>query len=111
MNVLWEDVNDYITDLIKHVPENVTGVYGIPRGGLILAVILSHKLDVPLLQAPCKNCIVIDDIADTGTTLQHYAQSGYYITTMFYYRYSKVVPDYWYFEKTKEWITYPWENK
>lgn len=106
--VSWAEVNDYINSL--EIPVNATGVYGIPRGGLVLAVMASHKYNLPLLQAPCKNCIVIDDIADTGITLEHYKEKGYYITTMFYHKQSKVTPDWWAFEKKKEWIIFPWEN-
>lgn len=110
-NVSWKEVDEYINSLVTKVPRGVCGVYGIPRGGLILAAILSHKLDVPMLQAPCKGCVVIDDIADTGTTLKHYADCGYYITTMFYHKQSIVVPNYWFFAKDKSWIVYPWEDR
>lgn len=107
--VTWEDVNKYVCALEEYLPENVTGVYGIPRGGNVLATLISYYYDLPLLQAPCKDCIVVDDIADTGETLLHYKAKGYWITTMYYHKQSKVVPDYWFKEKTDEWIIYPWE--
>lgn len=109
--VEWEQVHEYIDKLAIELSNTaLSGVYGIPRGGLILAVMLSHKLDIPLLLSPCENCIVIDDIADTGKTLLHYKQQEkYYITTMFYHKQSSVVPDFWYKEKKDNWIVYPWE--
>lgn len=110
--VEWTDVTEYINkvaSLIRRSSSKVTGVYGIPRGGLIFAVILSHKLNIPLLTAPCKDCLVIDDIADTGKTLIHYKECGYTITTMFYHRQSCVIPDYWYEQKNDSWVVYPWE--
>lgn len=107
--VTWEEVNKYIVSIEEHLLQTPTGVYGIPRGGNILATMISYYYDIPLLQAPCKGCIVVDDIADTGETLLHYKAKGYYITTMYYHKQSKVVPDYWYKEKTNEWIVYPWE--
>lgn len=108
--VTWEDVNNYTDAVARELKDsNVTGVYGIPRGGLIFAVMLSHKMNIPLLLAPCKDCIVVDDISDTGNTLVHYKHSRYYITTMFYHRQSKVVPNLWYKEKKNSWIVYPWE--
>lgn len=109
--VTWEEVNKYVYALEEHLPENVTGVYGIPRGGNILATLISYYYGLPLLQAPCRNCIVVDDIADTGETLLHYKSRGYFITTMFYHKQSLVTPDFWYKEKTNEWIVYPWEYK
>lgn len=105
----WKEVEYFIEKLSEELPKNITGVYGIPRGGLCLAVMLSHKLNIPLLAAPCKDCVVIDDIADTGETLYHYAEKGYCIATMYYHKQSKIVPDFWYKEKTDKWIVFPWE--
>ena len=118
INVTWKDVEDYINKLEKHLKEinlSPSGVYGIPRGGLILATLVSYKLDIPLLTAPCNNCIVIDDIADSGRTLLHYTSNDtqfnkYYITTMFYHNRSLVKPNFYVFEKIKEWINFPWEK-
>ena len=108
--VSWFDVEEYVRSLENHLPEHISGVYGIPRGGNILATLISYYYDVPLLQAPAKNCIVVDDIADTGETLLHYKVKGYFITTMFYHQQSKVVPNYWFKEKTDKWVVYPWEE-
>lgn len=105
--VTWQEVEEYIQGL--PIPQNVTGVYGIPKGGLVLAVMVAYYYNIPLLQAPCKDCIVIDDIADTGKTLVHYKEKGYYITTMYYHKQSVVIPDYWLKEKKNEWIVFPWE--
>lgn len=109
--VTWSNIDNYINSLVNVIKDkSFTGVYGIPRGGLIFAVILSHKLNIPLLMAPCDNCIIIDDIADTGQTLKHFKENkSYYIATMFYHKQSIVVPDFWYREKTDNWIVYPWE--
>lgn len=108
--VTWFDVETYIASLEPYLPKNPSGVYGIPRGGNILATLISYYYDIPLLQAPAKGCIVVDDIADTGETLLHYKSKGYFITTMYYHKQSKVVPDIWFAEKNDEWIVYPWET-
>lgn len=111
MKVDWIDVENFIKQLAKEIPANTSGVYGIPRGGLCLAVMLSHKSKIPLLSAPCSNCVVIDDIADSGLTLLHYKEKGYYIATMHYFEKSKVTPDFWYKQKEEnEWLIYPWEE-
>lgn len=108
--VTWEEVNSFIDNLASRLnPDDVSGVYGIPRGGLVFAVMLSHKIKKPLLMAPCANCVIVDDIADSGKTLLHYAEQGYAIATMFYHQESLVVPGYWFQEKTDKWIVYPWE--
>ena len=45
------------------------GIYGVPRGGLCLAVALSHKLKIELISKPLKNSLIVDDIYETGLTL------------------------------------------
>ena len=115
-HVDWEQVETFL-DEISVISDlynlNFTGVYGLPRGGLVLAVMISHRLNIPLLLAPCKNCLIVDDIADTGISLEHYDidknEKQYYITTMYYHIQSKVVPDFYVYEKTDNWIKFPWE--
>lgn len=84
--------------------------------GLIFAILLSHKMNIPLLQAPIENCIIIDDICDTGESLVHYNKNSsgidkpkYHITTMFYKSNELVEPEFWIKEKENKWIVYPWE--
>ena len=115
--VSWENIQTYIDKVSeKYRDSNISGVYGIPRGGLIFAVLLAHKMNIPLLQAPCDNCIIIDDISDSGESLLHYANNSsgnsklnYHITTMYFKKGSLVKPEYYLFEKEDKWIVYPWE--
>lgn len=113
----WFEVNKYISYVAEfYKNQNINGVYGIPRGGLIFAVLLSHKMNIPLLQSPMENCIIIDDICDTGESLLHYSKNSsaldkpkYHITTMYYKKNNLVQPELWMNEKKNEWIVYPWE--
>ena len=106
----WMDVEAYI-DRVKAycIPRHFKGIYGIPRGGLVLAVMVSYRTGLPLLQAPARDCLIIDDIADSGKTLLHYKEKGYAITTMCYKETSQVEPD-MYHKKTTDWIVFPWEG-
>lgn len=120
--VTWEQVNEYLNTIAEKVDnKDISGVYGIPRGGLVLAAWLSHKLYVPLLSAPANRCIIIDDICDSGESLMHYCKQsstpdedkrkGYFITTMFYRQNDlNIVPDYYYDVKGNKWIVFPWEE-
>ena len=45
--VSWKDVEQFVNEVTSQFNGKVNGVYGLPRGGLVLAVILSHKLNVP----------------------------------------------------------------
>lgn len=115
--VTWDEVTNFIDKLAKYLDEcdiKPCGVYGIPRGGLILATLLSYKMNIPLLMAPADGCVIIDDIADSGRSLCHYTQNDtqfnkYFIATLYYHQRSIVQPDYTEFEKTDEWIVFPWE--
>ena len=115
--VTWEDVENFITQVVdKYAGKEITGVYGLPRGGLVFAVMLSNRLNIPMLQAPVKRCIIVDDICDSGESLLHYANntSGekveYDLVTMFYKPNKlNIEPDFWVNEKHNEWIVFPWE--
>ncbi|MDA7433831.1 phosphoribosyltransferase [Synechococcus sp. AH-601-P18] len=87
------------------------GVFGIPRGGLCLAVGLSHSLDLPLLLAPNNHCLIVDDVFETGQTLQglrgQWPQATYAVWV------SKAPPQWWDAAEvtaSSEWILFPWEN-
>ena len=118
ISVSWKDIEEYIEEVkIYYYNKNISGVYGIPRGGLIFAVLISHKLNIPLLLAPVENCIIVDDICDSGESLLHYQnnssgekKNNYHITTMFYKKNNLVEPELWYIKKDDKWIVYPWEE-
>lgn len=110
MSVTWDMVDRFV-DAVFNIcgQRDFSGVYGFPRGGLPLAVWISHRAGLPLLLAPAEKALLVDDIADTGATLFKYRKS-HFIATMFYHRQSSVVPDFWMFEKENdEWIVFPWE--
>ena len=115
--VSWDDINKYLDGVVEDVKKRglkPSGVYGVPRGGLIFATMLSYKMDIPLLLNAAKDCIIIDDIADSGRTLMHFTKNDtqfhkFYITTMYYHERSMVKPDYYMFEKKDNWIVYPYE--
>lgn len=117
VHVTWQQIHEYIDAVAKDLEKrNIkpTGVYGIPRGGMIYATMLSYKLDVPLLLNAAKGCIIVDDIADSGRTLLHFTENDtqfnkYYITTMFYHERSLVKPDFYVHEKKDNWIVFPYE--
>ena len=116
--VTWKDMEEFVDSLIEEMNNQgfkPTGVYGIPRGGLIPATLISYKLDIPLLMNASKGCLIVDDIADSGRTLLHFTENDtqfnkYFIATMFYHKRSIVKPNYYKFEKQDKWIVFPWEK-
>ena len=87
-----------------------SGIYGVPRGGLCLAVALSHKLKINLISEPKKNSLIIDDVYETGITLNTFKDIE---GAMFFVLFSKSKPTWWntvFISKKSEWIVFPWEN-
>ena len=89
---------------------NFSGIYGVPRGGLCLAVALSHKLKINLISEPIKNSLIVDDVYETGTTLNSLKDIE---GATFFVLFSKIKPTWWntvHISEKKEWIVFPWEN-
>lgn len=89
-----------------------SGVYGVPRGGLCLAVMLSHNMDIPLLAEPNDTCLIVDDVYETGETLASYRHK--YPGAEFFTMASKMPFDYGVSFRqcpADEWLVFPWEDK
>ena len=117
--ISWEGYDSYIdsiTNWVKTSDLYLGAVYGLPRGGLPIAVSLSHRLHLPLLMdyydrkiVTDKKILVVDDIADTGHTLKDFENKHNIICTFHYHEQSIIEPDYWIHKKDDDWIVYPWE--
>ena len=80
--ITFDEIQQWINELAEQTKGKYNGVYGVPRGGLILAVLYSYRLNIPLLGAPQKGCLVIDDDIGTGLTISAYV--GKYDTAVMY---------------------------
>ena len=89
----------------------LTGVYGVPRGGLCLAVALSHAIDRPMLSSPKQSALIVDDVYETGRTLK--ALKAQVPQASFAVWVSKGCTDWWtaaVVAESSEWVVFPWEN-
>lgn len=113
--VSWEQVEDFVREVAEEYKDKgITGIFGLPRGGLCMAVMLSNKMNLPMLLAPANNCLIVDDIADSGRSLIHYTENDtqfnkYDIVTLFYDERSIVKPNLYRYKKNGRWIVFPWE--
>jgi hypoxanthine phosphoribosyltransferase len=110
----WIDTNelvDVLCEKIKFDLPNIDSVHGIPRGGLIPAVLISHKLGLPYVGAVGPNTLVIDDICDSGVTLDK--GPGVYTAVLHYKPHTSCFkPTIWSeTHEGDEWVIYPWETK
>lgn len=91
---------------LKHIFKNI---YGIPRGGLVVAVRLSHLLNIPLTDTPSKeHTLIVDDICDSGKTLQRYKD---YVTAVIYKEPKSITTPTYHIIKKREFVMFPWETQ
>ncbi len=108
----WKEFDENVEEITNRCYKyKLSGIYGIPRGGICLAVALSHKLNLKLQNKPEKFPLIVDDIYETGLTLNKYKDID---KAKLFVLFSKIKPIW--FEIVhilikSEWIIFPWENK
>ena len=107
----WGEFDLCIESITKSCKKKeFSGVYGFPRGGLCLAVALSHSIGIPFLNEIKPGCLVVDDVYETGETFRK-AMVIPGITAFVWI--SKVTPMGWnavVISNPDEWLVFPWEN-
>ena len=110
-NFTWGEFDksvEQIADKCKF--KDFSGIYGVPRGGLCLAVALSHKLKIELISEPLKNSLIVDAVYETGLTLTNFKDIE---GAVYFVLFSKIKPTWWntvFISKKNQWIVFPWEN-
>lgn len=100
---------------------NLKYIFGVPRGGLIMAVHLSHHLKLEFVHTldeisidTPEGLLIVDDLTHTGITLEKLIPKMYRskvkVATLFHKPTSTFVPDF-FVEETTDWIVFPYERK
>jgi len=116
--VTWEEIEELVELLCLQIVKSgiqIEYIFGLQRGGLIPAVMLSHKLSIPMTQNPnSPNVLIVDDICDSGETFQEFfLEYPHSIFACLHFKphTSSFIPD---FSSNKffsdDWIVYPWEK-
>ena len=107
----WSEFDNSVEQIANKCRfKEFSGIYGVPRGGLCLAVALSHKLKINLISEPKKNSLIVDDVYETGLTLTSLKDIE---GAVFFVLFSKIKPTWWntvFVSKKSQWIVFPWEN-
>lgn len=107
--ITWEQYNQDVKILLEKIRKSniqFDNIYGIPRGGLVLAVHLSHLLNKPLTNDYSISSLIVDDVSDTGKTLKRFSRG--IIATL--YRKDHTITEPTFYARTiNKWIIYPWE--
>lgn len=141
--VSWEDIYNACLKIFSEIERKnvkIDCIVAISRGGMIPAAILANCLDVrkvivvnvklykeigvkgkleierslDLEKADISTVLIVDDIVDTGETLEKVREyiADYvwkvYTAAIFVKEWSKVKPDY-YVYRTTRWVIFPWE--
>ena len=106
---------------IDWVEEEFDAIVAISRGGNIIGTILSHRTRLPLevikkdhVLSFRGKVLIVDDIADTGSTLLHVISNlksgtSYKTATLHAQPHSKHKPNY-FVSTVRNWVVYPYEK-
>lgn len=116
--VTWEEIEELVDLLAQQITKSnyqFEHIFGLQRGGLIPAVLLSHKLGIPMTQDPTRqNILIVDDICDSGKTFKEFFvryPNSLFACLHFKPHTSIFNPDYSANKFLSDaWIVYPWER-
>tara|TARA_R110000824_G_scaffold376370_5_gene567491 strand:- start:657 stop:1499 length:843 start_codon:yes stop_codon:yes gene_type:complete len=95
--VTWEEIYLKIETLKNSLETNFDKIYGIPRGGQVIAGLTGMAVDTPE-----EATIIIDDLYDSGTTYKKWLKK--YPDKEFVFLFNKE------FEYQNTWLEFPWEE-
>lgn len=112
----WQEVAAAASSLVARNP-NATMVYGVPRGGIPVAAYTGLPLIAPaegtvtldVLAAYDRDALlVVDDLVDSGRTLQPFVAEGYRVDALFRKPHSPpaIAPN---AAEVAGWVKFPWE--
>lgn len=126
INLSWEQV-DKSVQAIANLMGDVDYIYGITRGGLIPAVLLSHKRKIPLItnidNLPTgATVLVVDDIVDSGKTLLKLKEYSEYLRNYYNVNFTyaalvvrkeqaRLLDIKPMIIESNDWIKFPWETE
>jgi xanthine phosphoribosyltransferase len=138
----YEAFRQDLKDLTQKIDEPFDTIIGIARGGLSMAQLLSEYYNIrrvytlntigydgqekregvevfalPPLDASTKRVLIVDDIVDSGETLEEvlsllenaYPHIIFYSATIFYKKSAKIAPT-WFIREPKGWVDFFWSE-
>jgi uncharacterized protein len=124
--VSWDEIDELVNSLTQQIAQSgiqIENIFGLQRGGLIPAVMVSHKLGIPMTKGTISpNTLIIDDICDSGVTFANFFETHQkeyafpfnlnFACLHYKPQTSKFKPTFyssiW---NSNDWIVYPWERE
>ena len=122
-HVTWEEVDDMVNYLARAIEvsgKSYAYIAGVERGGLVPAVMLSHRLDLSMCAiAPDEkvqdktNVLIVDEIYDTGETIRKLKVNNPHadFAVLFHNDGLPAIDFYAVKKDLVQWIVFPWEKK
>ncbi|MFA6971398.1 MAG: GTP cyclohydrolase I FolE [Gallionella sp.] len=99
-----------LAGLVKAGSRQFDNIYGVPRGGTIVAMLLSRHLKLPLIDAwqITPKTLIVDDLIDSGATMKKFSKD---VCRAVLYKkpYSPDVVNCW-VREVEDWIEFFYEN-
>lgn len=114
----WRDIDRLVDKLyLKITKRDIKNIYGLPRGGLIPAVMLSHRIGVPMIfetSQITEQTLIVDDLTDSGATMNMLSARLPIMpktAVLYHNKESKYKPTYYADLKPDAWIVFPYETE
>jgi len=118
----WKDLEQDCNRIMvwikqRKLNETLTDIYCPPRGGFIPGVVMSHKLNIPLIDRIkdiTDDTLIVDDIEDSGKTLLNIKRAnskGTYVCLITKRTRDSVLDFYGRYFPLHTWIRFAWEDE
>jgi hypoxanthine phosphoribosyltransferase len=121
----WDDIEHLVDELCTQITQSgmqIESIVGVQRGGLIPAVMISHRLQIPMGKGIVHDTsLIVDDICDSGETFfkiykyyqEAYPTSNQRFACLHYKSHISTFKPTFYGEQltSDAWLVYPWESK
>lgn len=116
LNISWDNFRYEVTKLAERVNSRFNYVYGVPTGGSFVAMELAKVSNLQMVDIETdmdnisiSEVLVVDDLVDSGRTLEKYREDGYPCEALFRKSHSPkdIAPQ---ALELDGWIKFPWEH-
>ena len=112
--------HDDIIKLCNMIPKDKYNyVCGVPRGGVIIAIYVSHYCNITFSEYEeidyidsNETILIVDDLTDTGKTLKEFQNNEQFETAVLYYKPRSIIKPTYFVEHSDndQWIVFPYEK-
>lgn len=111
-----------LCDKIRDSNYTFSSIYGLPRGGMVLAVHLSFNLELPIItnlmqfkSTPDSRLLIVDDIIGLGCGYERAIEfcdikNIQYSTAVLFDKSDTDIPPHFIIDKISSWVVFPWDN-